>query len=380
MIIYDAAMHPDCMRSVDVPTKPIKLTDVAKAAGVSHGTASNVFSRPAIVREEVRERVLAAAHKLGYAGPDPKGRLLRAGKVNAIGVATAEPLSYFFDDPFARVVMSGISQACDATGAGISLVSAVNEEQLAWNIQSALVDGFIVFCIEGGSRLVELTRERKLPFVALDYGFDDETIAAIGVDDVAGGRLAARHLAELGHRRFAVLSLQFQEQGFGPASKQRIDGAVYSGTRDRLNGYFGALREFGIDTDDIPVYETLNDKITTRAGLEHIFASDQVPTAILAMSDTTALFALDWLRERGIAVPEQVSIVGFDGVPEGALSEPTLTSIAQPMAEMGRRAVQSILEFDGTVRRETLDVELVVRESTAAPSALVLRQAHHEGY
>jgi len=76
---------------------------VAKAAGVSHGTASNVFSRPAIVREEVRERVLAAAHKLGYGGPDPKGRLLRAGKVNAIGVAAAWPLSYFFEDPFARV-------------------------------------------------------------------------------------------------------------------------------------------------------------------------------------------------------------------------------------------------------------------------------------
>src|ERR1700754_2424050 len=102
--------------------KAVRLADVAKAAGVSHGTASNVFSRPEIVRKEVRDAVLAKAHELGYAGPDPKGRLLRAGKVNAIGVATAEPLSYFFEDPFARVVMAGISQACDATGAGISLV------------------------------------------------------------------------------------------------------------------------------------------------------------------------------------------------------------------------------------------------------------------
>lgn len=101
--------------------KPIRLADVAKAAGVSHGTASNVFSHPEIVREEVRERVKAAADALGYTGPDPKGRLLRAGKVNAIGVATAQPLSYFFDDPFARVVMSGISEICDATGAGLSL-------------------------------------------------------------------------------------------------------------------------------------------------------------------------------------------------------------------------------------------------------------------
>src|SRR3954471_19987947 len=124
--------------------KTIRLADVARAAGVSQGTASNGFNRPQLVREEVRGRVEAMARSMGYRGPDPKGKLLRAGKVNAIGVATAEPLSYFFDDPYARTMMASISQACDATGAGISLVSAANGEQLAWNIQSALVDGFIV--------------------------------------------------------------------------------------------------------------------------------------------------------------------------------------------------------------------------------------------
>jgi DNA-binding LacI/PurR family transcriptional regulator len=334
---------------------------------VSHGTASNVFSRPEIVREEVRERVKAAAEKLGYGGPDPKGRLLRAGKVNAIGVATAEPLSYFFDDPFSRVVMSGISEACDGTGAGISLVSAANEEQLAWNIRSALVDGFIVFCLEGGSRLVELTRERGLPFVALDFGFDDETIAAIGVDDVAGARLAARHLTGLGHTRFAVLSLEFDEGTHGPASMERARNAIYAGTRDRITGYLEAIAEAGIDPASVPIYETLNDKATTAAGLEHFFAAENPPTAILAMSDKVALIALEWLAARGISVPGEVSVIGFDGVPEGETSEPSLTTIAQPMAEMGRRAVENILAFDGTIRRETLDVELLVRGSTAAP-------------
>lgn len=346
--------------------KSVKLADVAKAAGVSHGTASNVFSRPDIVRKEVRELVLAKAHELGYAGPDPKGRLLRAGKVNAIGVATAEPLSYFFDDPFARVVMSGISQACDATGAGISLVSAVNQEQLAWNIQSALVDGFVVFCIEGGSRLIELARERRLPFVALDYGFDDRSISTIGVDDVSGARLAARHLARLGHRRFAVLSLPFNDGSVGPTSIAGAETAVYSGTRDRLRGYVEELAEFGIDPATIPIYETANDQATTEAGLEHIFASAEAPTALLAMSDKVALIALDWLSERGISVPRDVSIVGYDGVPETAFSNPPLTTVVQPMVEMGRRAVQTILNFDGAVRRETLDVELIERASTAA--------------
>jgi DNA-binding LacI/PurR family transcriptional regulator len=348
--------------------KPIRLADVAKAAGVSHGTASNVFSRPEVVRPEVRERVLAEAQKLGYAGPDPRGRLLRAGKVNAIGVATAEPLSYFFNDPFARVVMSGITQACDATGAGISLVSAANNEQLAWNIQSAVVDGFIVFCLEDGSRLIELTRERRLPFVALDFGSDDETINAIGVDDFAGARMAARHLAELGHRRFAVLALPFDDSGSGPVSIDRAQAATYSTTRDRLRGYFEELAGFGLDTAVIPIYETDNDEATTRAGLEYLFALPNPPTAVLAMSDKVALIALDWFRERGIAVPDAVSIIGFDGVPEGELSKPPLATIAQPMVEMGRRAVETILEFDGTIRRETMDVEFIVRGSTAPPN------------
>ncbi|RJT37298.1 LacI family DNA-binding transcriptional regulator [Mesorhizobium waimense] len=348
-------------------TRPVRLADIAKAAGVSHGTASNVFSRPEIVREEVRERVKAAAEAMGYAGPDPKGRLLRAGKVNAIGVASTEPLSYFFDDPFARVMMAGISEACDATGAGIALVSAGNKEKLAWNIQSALVDGFILFCIDGGPRLVELTRERKLPFVALELGFEDDTVSAIGVDNVAGARLAARHLCELGHRRFAVLSLQFADDRTGLVSPEQIEAAVYTGTRDRLTGYFEELSRFGVDTAKVPVYETENEEVSTRAGLETIFAGAEPPTAILAMSDRIAMVAIEWLAERGMKVPGDVSIIGFDGVPDGALCDPPLTTIAQPIIEIGRRAARMILDFDGAVRRETLDVEMVVRASSGPP-------------
>ena len=166
---------------MDAKIKPVRLADVAKAAGVSHGTASNVFSRPEIVREEVCERVKAAAAKLGYRGPDPKGRLLRAGKVNAIGIAAAWELSYFFEDPFARVVMAAIAEECDRMGAGISLVSATSDEHLAWNIQSALVDGFVMFCTEDGSRVVQLARERKLPFVTLDFSEDDPTVSSLGM-------------------------------------------------------------------------------------------------------------------------------------------------------------------------------------------------------
>lgn len=350
-----------------MPRKSIKLADVAREAGVSRGTASNAFSRPELVREEMRQRVLNAAERLGYAGPNPFGRVLRAGKVNAIGVATAEPLGYFFQDPFARVVMDGISQICDERGAGISLVSAVNNEQLAWNINSAVVDGFIVFCLEGGSRLIELTRERRLPFIALDYGFDDGTVPTIGIDDRMGAWLAARHLVDLGHRRLGILALQADDNAAGPSSMARARSATYSGTRDRLDGYADVLAEARIDPLAVPVYETENDAETTRAGLDYIFARQPGTTAILAMSDRMALHALDWLRGRGIAVPGQVSVVGFDGVPESETSSPALTTIVQPILEMGRLAAKAILDTDGGIGRRMLDLRLAVRGSTAAP-------------
>lgn len=343
------------------------LHDLARAAGVSKGTASNVFNRPEIVREEVRERVLEVAKKMGYRGPDPKGRLLSAGKVNAIGVATVEPLAYFFEDPYARVLMAGITEACDGSGTGISLVSAANEEELAWNVHSALVDGFILFCLTGADRLIELSRERKLPFVALDFSHEEETLSVVGIDNIEGSRLAARHLVELGHRRFAVLAMEFAEGSFGRASMEKVKTASYSSSRDRVKGYFQELEKFGVDTSEVPIFETLSDTKTTHAALEEIFASKIPPTAILAQSDRIALYALDWLKAWGLSVPDEVSIVGFDGVPESALSNPPLTTVQQPIAEIGRRAVRAILDHPAEIWREKIDTELVVRGSSGPP-------------
>jgi DNA-binding LacI/PurR family transcriptional regulator len=344
-----------------------KLSDVAKAAGVSQGTVSNVFNRPQIVRAEVREHVLQVAKRLGYRGADPKGRVLRAGKVNAIGVATIDSLNYFFDDPYARTVMSGISEAAGEAGAGISLVSAANAETLGWNIQNALVDGFILFCMEGGDDLARLTRERQLPYVALALGVDDPTIAAIGVDNVLGGRLAAEHLVGLGHRNFAIIGLEASPgEHFGRIGPAQIEGAAFSTTRDRIYGSFDVLRSHGIDTSIVPVFETKDDARTVIAALDDLFATGQMPTAIICQSDRAALIALDWLKARGLRVPGDISVIGFDGVAEGETSTPPLTTIAQPMEEIGRLAVASILRPQ-SLSRQILPLELVVRQSTASP-------------
>jgi DNA-binding LacI/PurR family transcriptional regulator len=348
--------------------KAVKLADVAKAAGVSQGTASNVFSRPELVRQEVRARVEDTARRLGYRGPDPRGRLLRAGKVNAIGVVVGDDLTYFFNDPFNREFMIGLAATCDERGAGVSLISAANRASAAWNVETALVDGFIVQCMEDGDRLVELARRRGLPFVACDIDPGAGT-SSVRIDDRGAARLAAEHLLALGHRRIAILSLELRADGqVGFVDRARRASTEYAGTRERLLGYGEALAAAGIAIDSVPVVETLNDRAGAAEGAATLLDGAPEATAVLAMSDVAALAVLAEAKARGIPVPGKLSVVGFDDVPEAAASDPPLTTIRQPIREKGRRAAAIILE-GGEPRHELLPVALVLRGTTAPPRA-----------
>jgi DNA-binding LacI/PurR family transcriptional regulator len=341
----------------------VKLADVARAAGVSQGTASNVFAKPALVRPEVRERVEQAALQLGYHGPDPKGRLLRAGRVNAIGVVAMDDLSYFFNDPFNREFMIGVAEVCDQRGAGVALVSAIDRDSATWGIDSALVDGFIIQCMEDGDRLIEAARRRRLPFVAVDVDPGPDA-SSIMVDDRGGARQAAEHLLALGHRRFGILSLEAHDDGrVGLADPARRAGIRYGATRERLAGYEDALAAAGIAINDVPVVESHNDKRGAASGAATLFDAAPDITAVLAMSDVLALAAIGEVVNRGQRVPEDVSVVGYDDVPEAARAEPPLTTIAQPIVAKGRLAAQMIFD-PGPPRKEILPVSLVLRGST----------------
>ncbi len=347
------------------PNRTIKLADVAKAAGVSQGTVSNVFNRPEIVRPELRERVHAAARRIGYRGPDPKGRLLRAGKVNAIGVVTNQPLSCFFECPFERILLAGISEACAAKGTGISLVSVADKEALNWNISNALVDGFILICLSGAEELITSSRERQLPFVGIALDRGAEIMSVITADNVEGGRKAAAHLVGLGHERFAVLTLELGIAGAGKRTLKDIEKATLSEAPDRLAGSFEVLAAHGIDLRAVPIYEKKGSRSVALA-LEELFSSETPPTALIAQSDHIATIAMNWLKAHGYNVPGDVSIVGFDDVPGSESTDPPLTTIRQPIREMGRRAAEVILEQPGEMVHETFEVELIVRGSTGS--------------
>ncbi len=351
-------------------TRPVRLVDIARAAGVSRGTASNVFNHPDLVRPAVRERVEAAARELGYGGPDPRGRLLRAGKVNAIGLVLAGTLGDALKDPFDQLFMSGIGEVCDTHGAGLALVSAHDEfnEVAAWNIQSALVDGFIVHCLEGRTRLLDLARQRGLPFVAVDVDAGSHDMAVL-IDDRGAARTQAEHLLALGHRRIGILCLELTgESRFDFVDDKRRSELRYSVTRERLAGYADAFSSVGIDVRDLPTFELVLSRDKAVAATAAIMARAPDTTAILAMSDVTALGALDYAAANGVDVPGALSVIGFDGIPQAAMSHPPLTTMIQPIVEKGRRAAELVFQGGppGVVR---LPVELAVRGSTGPAPA-----------
>jgi DNA-binding LacI/PurR family transcriptional regulator len=259
-----------------------------------------------VVREELRERVHAAAKALGFRGPAPAGRVLRSGRSNLIAVVVDASLHYIVNDPFGQKLISGIAEICDAERIGLTIVSADAERGEGWSIETALVDGLILFCITEDNRLVELARRRGLPFVAVDSG-EVPGAPVVDVDDRKAAAEAARHLLALGHRRIGILSLECDAgERTGFIDDVRFGQIRYTTPRARLLGYRDAFDAAGVPAGGVMAYECLNDAPSVFEAIEAMFASGrEPPTALLAMSDTMALAAYGALRARGLRVPRR---------------------------------------------------------------------------
>jgi DNA-binding LacI/PurR family transcriptional regulator len=342
------------------------LMDVARAAGVSRSTVSNVFNNPELVRPKVRQRVEAAARTLGFAGPDPKGRLLRAGKVNAIGIVPTGGwgVTECVTNPTFRLIMHGAAEACDEVGANLIVMSDVGKN--GGGVRTALLDGFILSRIEHVKE-IEAARLRRLPFAVLDEDAGPD-VSSVRADARAGCRDAARHLIGLGHRRFAIMSFL---RSFGsaiyhpPAPDRAIDIAGAPLDQEKFRGYADALAEAGIAIDDVPVVQA------------HPWDRDAAPllldngpdaTAVLSMADMQAIAVMEEARRRGRSVPRDLSVIGYNDIPEAAAANPPLTTIDGMGREKGRVAAR-IVFGGGPPRQELLPARLVLRASTAPAPA-----------
>lgn len=354
------------------PGKKVTLKDIAEALGVATSTVSNAYNRPDQLSPELRERVFATARELGYSGPDPMARGLRRGRVGAIGVVYPDRLSYAFTDPVAPLFIQGIALEAEQAGYGLLLVGTAPDQSLTL-AATASVDGFVVQCFADGDPLYKAVVGRRLPTVLVDNFRAAPGFPFVTVDDVGGARTAAEHLLGLGHRRLGVVSLQLAHDSTGgflsPLQQSR---ASYGPTRARLQGYRAALEAAGLSWErDVAVFECPdNTPEAGREAAEALLRLEPRPTAVLAMSDQLALGVLGYAAQQGVAVPRELSVVGYDDAPAAARTSPPLTTVRQDHVEKGRRAGQMLIaHLEGREPPEpvVLPTRLVVRESSGPP-------------
>ena len=352
------------------------LKDVAAEVGVSLATVSNAYNRPEQLSGALRVKIMEAARGLGYPGPDPTARGLRRGRVGSIGVMYADRLSYAFADPAAVLFFEGVSRAAEEAGLALLLVpGSISRSHDPEAVRGAAVDGFVVYCMAEDDRMIEAVRERRLPAVFVDDPPEASAgdLPIVRVDDEYGARAAAEHLVELGHRRVAVVTFELAPHPEGGlADLRRQAQTSFRPTRLRLDGYKGVLGAAGVRWEDVPVYECPEN--VPAEGVEAarvLLGMDPRPTALLATSDQLAFGVIEAAKDMGLAVPGDVSVVGFDDVPEAARSDPPLTTVHQDHVEKGLLAGRMLvarLEGGEPEVPAMLPTHLVDRASTAPPA------------
>ena len=342
------------------------LQTVAQAVGVSRATVSNAYNRPDQLSPALRERILEAARRLGYAGPDPAARGLRLGQAGTIGVLVGAPLTYAFRDPATGLFLEGIARAGERAGTAMLLIPSPPGEDPTAAIRGAVVDAFCLNCVPPGDPAFRTVLQRRLPTVVVE-GATHEGVAHVDIDQRGGARAAAEHLVSLGHRRFGIVVARLgYDRRTGPVGAARLAEAVQPVSGERLRGYRDALP----DWDAIPVQEAgSHDFDAGVAAGAALLAARPDLTAILADSDLLALGAMRAVAEAGRRVPADVSVAGFDDIPLAARAQPPLTTVRQPLTEKGEAAYGLLQEMlaGGPPREVRLPVELVVRGSTAPP-------------
>src|SRR5215210_7348465 len=199
--------------TADRPSRRPTARDVAADVGVSAKTVSNAYTRPDQLSADLRERILTAAARLGYSGPDPVAAGLRRGRVGAIGVAYDNPLAYAFDDPAARELLAGMTSVAEAAGAGLLLLPGSTDlQERKAAVNAAVVDGLLASSLGDDDPILRTAIARRLPVVVVDQPRParlDELapeIPWVGVDDRPAAAQVAEHLLGLGHRRLGVVS------------------------------------------------------------------------------------------------------------------------------------------------------------------------------
>ena len=349
--------------------RPATLASLAAELGVSRTTVSNAYNRPDQLSAPLRERVLEAARRLGYPGPDPVARSLRTRRAGAVGLLLTEALSYAFRDPMATGFLEGLALACERAGQGLLLIPVSPEHADVAAVHRAGVDGFVVYSVREDDPHFLAVLERPVPTVVCDQPAAIEGVDRVGIDDRNAMLGLARHLTGLGHRRVGVICMRLASQRYdGRVSAARQADIAYPVQRNRLVGLRDGLAEVGVRWSDVPVWERFDHSVEAgQSAAAELLAAHPDLTAVACTSDVLALGALRHATQQGITVPDELTITGFDGVPEAERAG--LTTVRQPVLEKGKAAGELLLDRGDRSRPRwiTLPTELRVGHTSCAP-------------
>lgn len=342
---------------------PVTLKDVARRAGVSDATASRVLSGGSPVREHTRAKVLRAVGDLGYV-LNPMARGLAGGRSHVVGLLLPN-----FNVGYGAEIIRGVDDELARHGFDLMLYNAHRGTDKAASymaaIERGLADGLVVVLPQDAGPFLASIQARRFPCVLIDHQGRNEEAGecfAVDVTNWQGAYDATQYLIGLGHRRI----------GF-------ITGRMNLGcARDRLAGYQDALKAHKIKPDKALIQVGTFNQPEGYTCARALLALPNRPTAIFASNDIMAFGVMEAVRDCGLRIPDDVSIIGFDDIPQCLMTHPTLTTVRQPLQEMGRTAVQMLLKLiehpDRPPERVRLNTQLVTR-GTCRAKALSLDNA-----
>jgi DNA-binding LacI/PurR family transcriptional regulator len=322
-------------------SKRVTLAQVAELAGVSVMTASYTYSRPSRVSHEAQAKVLAAAARLGYAGPDPSARSLRRGSTGTLGVVMGEHLSYAFEDPQAASFLAGIADVCAERGHGMTILPITGTADDALRIKAAAVDGFVIWTTSDDDPILAAVRAVKRPAV-VHGGPAVRGLGLVSIDNRAAAR-AVGAVAFAGADRPALVSF--------PLSRDRVStlmsgadttGVSFPVTRQRLEGYRQACEDAGIKWSRVVIAVCArNNAAEAEQITARLLSCAEPPDAIAAMSDEQAAGVIRAVRASGRLIPGDVAVTGWDDA--AVASRLDLTTVAQSLRDQGAACARAAL-------------------------------------
>jgi DNA-binding LacI/PurR family transcriptional regulator len=338
---------------------------LAAALGVSPATISNAYNRPDQLSPQLRERILAAAEELGYPGPDAAGRTLRRGRADAVGVLLSERLSYAFSDPFAIEFLTGLSEVVEEHGISIVLMPLARraagsartdaDQSDVTAVLHANIDALTILSLPADHPAAMLARTRGIRLVTTSVSSDPDS-SWVAIDDWAAGVMVGEHLASLGHRDITVLVGTNQPAG-SPGRRLDAGELSYVDYAARVAGLRQAM------PGQIMIVSGGHNSVESgTTATVWLLDHDQLPTAIVGLSDVLALGALQALAARGLEVPGEISVCGFDDI--GAAKTADLTTVHQPIHDKGQHVGRLLIDPESRPRQVLLPISLVRRGTT----------------